>query len=140
MKRLTFAALLTLAACGDAKKAVDKHLPDSDGPGPYALEYSDVMEFTRGVAGSYKIAGGFSLDDTSTITLDGLPDGAEFDGEQLTWTPSCTLSPQNGQFARGYQVYRLRINLEGSRSDNIVQKPALILVHLTGEGSTCEDS
>jgi len=131
--------LLSLAcACGSTKSASEKS-PSEEEEKPYELEYSDVMDFIRGVKTSYKIAGHFNGEQTSRLTIDGLPEGATYSEEALMWQPSCDLKPENGQFLRGYMVHRLRINLEGIHTDELVQKPAIIIIHKDGEDSICQD-
>ena len=126
---------LVLAGGGVSEQS-DQSEDEPSGPG-FSLTYTDVMEFVRGVPGEYDLSGHFDDESAATITIDGLPDGAALEGNKLTWVPSCDLKPANGQFIRGYEVYRIRISLDANTSDNIVQRPALIVLHKDGEGSPC---
>ncbi len=128
-------ALSTVMGCGTKTKTSD----GEESQKLYNLVYTDVMEFVRGVESSYQINGQFLHDTTSEISIDGLPAGAVLEAGLLTWLPSCELTIENGQFMHGYQIYRLRINLKGLDSENVVQKPALIVLHRDGEGSPCAD-
>ena len=132
-------ALAVLASCGQSPKTANDRADSPLENAPYELQYSDVMEFTRGVEQSYEISGSFDFEEEASLTIDGLPADAVFAGDTLTWLPPCTLKPENGHFLRGYMVHRLRINLQSLKSDSLVQKPALLLVHMHGEGSACED-
>lgn len=136
--RLVFIAIwsATCIACG-SKPAAKKAAPDDGDQVTYTLNYTDVMEFTRGVEGSFPIAGSFTDKSPAKITIDGLPEGASYQNEVLTWTPSCDLKPENGQFLTGYMIQRLRINLTGNVTDDVVQKPAIVIIHKDGEQSPC---
>lgn len=135
---LSLALSALVAGCGSPKAPSAQATDDKAAPA-YTLEYTDVMDFVRGVEGSFRIAGAFTSGDSPRLTIDGLPDGAQYKGDMITWTPPCELKLENGQFMRGYMVYRLRINLMGLGSDSLVQKPAIAVVHMLGEGSPCED-
>lgn len=146
MSRLRIIGFLAVSACGGfflpacgGSKSEKKASKDADATAaPYVLEYQDVMEFTRGVQDSYKIAGRFTNEEVAArLTIDALPEGAVYEGEALSWTPSCDLKPENGQFQRGYLVRRVRINLTSTVSDQVVQKPAILIVHKDGEQSPC---
>lgn len=105
----------------------------------FSLNYLNAMEFTRGVENTYLVEGEFAQDEKPKITIDGLPEGAIFEENLITWTPSCDLSREDGKFIKGYEFIELRINFESLKTDNIIQRPAFIIVHYKGEGSTCED-
>ncbi len=135
----TALACLAFAGCGSSKQATDNAPVEGEDQKKYDLEYSDVMEFTRGVTGKYKIAGSFQGEHSARITIDGLPKEAAFTDGILAWQPSCELKPQNGQFLRGYMIRRLRISFESLQTDSVVQKPAVLIIHKNGEDSVCED-
>lgn len=138
-KLFILACLVSLLSCGSQKQtSSETPVGDEESPG-YSLDYSDVMEFVRGVETSYTLSGQVDGDDDSKPTIDGLPEGASYAEGLLTWKPSCDLKPENGQFVRGYMVIRVRINMESAVSDSLVQKPAIMLVHMDGEGSECEE-
>jgi hypothetical protein len=136
---LLFLCVGLSASCGSSKKATEAPITNSDEQKQYSLSYSDVMEFTRGVLGKFKIDGKFTGEKESTVTIDELPEGADFAANILTWQPSCDLKPENGQFIRGYMIHRLRISFKSKSSDGLVQKPALLIIHKDGEGSICVD-
>ena len=138
IKALIASTILLLASCGQQSQESEE--PEAQDTPRFELTYSDVMEFVRGVPGVYGLSGFFVDEPESFPSVDGLPEGATFDGQSISWTPSCDLKPENGQFIRGYMVYRIRINLVSATTDSIIQKPALIIVHLHGEESTCEES
>lgn len=133
---LAFLVSFSLQGCGSKPAAKQAQSDDGNAPA-YTLNYSDVMEFTRGITTSYTISGGFTDKSAATITVDGLPEGAVYEGETMTWQPSCDLKPENGQFLTGYMIQRLRINLTSAVSDDVVQKPAIVIIHKDGENSPC---
>lgn len=132
-----FAFTFISVGCGSSSSTPTTKKNGDATAATYQLEYSDVMEFTRGVAGSYRLAGHFTNDKEARLTVDGLPPGAEYVDDQISWTPSCELKPENGQFIRGYLVRRIRINLASTISDDIVQKTAILIVHKDGPESPC---
>ena len=52
---LLFLCVGLSASCGSSKKATEAPITNSDEQKQYSLSYSDVMEFTRGVLGKFKI-------------------------------------------------------------------------------------
>lgn len=131
---------LSFIACGSSSS--DKKVTDDEPAAQqnnYSLTYTDIMEFTRGVESKYDIKGSFPNDPTPKITIDALPSGATFAEGILSWTPSCDLSPADGLFIHGYMNVNIRINFSSDKTDSLVQKPAILLVHQTGPDSTCKD-
>jgi hypothetical protein len=128
-----------LVACGSKSSSAESTYDNDPNSDSYSLNYADIMEFTRGVLNSYEIEGQFSGQTAETrITIDGLPDGASFTDGILSWEPSCQLKPESGWFIRGYFIQRLRINFASVLSDDVVQKPAILVIHKDGPGSSCE--
>jgi hypothetical protein len=126
-------------ACGSKSSSSESPNEDDPSNASYSLNYADIMEFTRGVLNSYEITGKFGGEISQTrITIDGLPDGASFEDDILSWEPSCELKPENGRFIRGYFIQRLRINFNSVVSDDVVQKPAILVIHKDGDASSCE--
>lgn len=128
-----------IAGCGGGGSSGSRKPPgDADATAaPYVLQYDDVMEFTRGVESSYNISGKFTGEPEARLTIDGLPEGATYEQGIFTWTPGCDLKPENGQFKRGYLIRRLRINLTSTVSDQVVQRPVIVIVHKDGGQSPC---
>ena len=83
--------LISFYACGESDQTTQSN-EDENETKQYSLVYTDIMEFTRGVEASYEISGNFADDENPRITIDGLPEGAEFVDRTLTWNPSCELS------------------------------------------------
>jgi len=132
-----FIVILT-TSCGNARVSERDAGANKDST-LFVLNYSDVMEFTRGINSSFNITGNFSGETNSPISIDGLPESANYDDGVLTWLPPCDLKPENGQFIRGYMVRRIRITMESKLSDSIVQRPAILIVHKDGDGSVCNN-
>ena len=133
----TLIAALSLAGCGSnvSENNADANKDDA----AFVINYTEVMEFVRGIQATFIISGNFAGETNSPITIDALPDGATFVENTLTWLPSCDLKPENGQFIRGTMVRRIRITMKSSLTDSIVQRLASLIVHKDGEEAVCNN-
>jgi hypothetical protein len=131
------AALFSLAGCGSKVSEKDSDANKEDTA--FVINYTDVMEFIRGTQADFSISGNFTGEKSSPITIDGLPEGATYVDNTLTWLPPCNLKPENGQFIRGYMVRRIRITMKSTLTDGIVQRPAILIVHKDGEETVCDN-
>jgi len=127
-----------VTACGNTNVS-EKDAGSNNANDAFVLDYTDVMEFVRGIESTFAITGKFTGEESSTITIDGLPESATFAAGALTWLPPCDLKPENGQFIRGYMVRRIRITMQSTLTDGIVQRPAILIVHKDGDGSVCKN-
>lgn len=119
--------LVLLTACGDPEEV---KVPVKVGK----LEFANVMEFVKGVESRYPIVAAYPDGAEPRVTVEPLPEGAQFENMIFSWTPPCSLSTKDGYFYRGYSVWQVTITLEGLLEASEVTRTAALLVHEQQQG------
>lgn len=119
--------ILSLSSCGEPQ---EKLVPIKVG----TLEFDSVMDFVKGVNSSYPIIASLPDRNDPEVSIEPLPDGAVFEANTLSWTPSCQLSQKDGYFYRGYTVFHVDIIMKGATEQTMVTRQAALLVHEKQEG------
>lgn len=134
-------SILVLSACGSTQIEPDNSSSRADGLKKLKLDFEEIMEFEQGKSSEYPITTSVASPGSAILSGEGLPDGAEIQGNVLTYLPPCSLSLAEGKFYRGYISFRIRIALKSDKDpESSIQKAGLMIVyryndpdHLCGE-------
>lgn len=143
----TLGLMMILTACGSATPTTVPTQDTKPAKPPLLLQFDSSfpasIEFEQGYKQDFNISRTAKVEapGVPVIKAANLPDGAEFNGRVLSWTPSCSVSA-NLVFKRGIAEHSVLFTLTNTLDkDSYVQRRVVFRVHqfLAGPGRVCGD-
>ncbi|HTL12303.1 MAG TPA: hypothetical protein VL588_07435 [Bdellovibrionota bacterium] len=110
------------------------HGADGKSVEDWGLSFPQVMEFQEGVKGEYTVQAWVPAPGKATVTIDPLPEGAQFDGEtgKLVWTPSSTAANDPQMPASDARHYTVKLTLKSDLAPmGVYEREAVLVVKNT---------